>query len=218
MSDAKLNDVGHENTLTQGDILAATAITQFYNFASRRDRIAGPVFAGQAARGSLRCFTVCAGDCLPTAAARQRRLVPVEGPVQSSTFMHLARPTPRGTPIVFQWVSLRLSHRFSASLQIRFASESRHLLQRPPCPLSATLRHMRCSKCRQRKRNPCGTSRFIIVAAARRCRAPMPRIREFYWLVFAAYTAIVTAAQETRSDISMGVIRSSFGPAEFTKL
>ena len=35
MSDAQLNDVGHENTLTQGDILAATAIAQFYNFTSR---------------------------------------------------------------------------------------------------------------------------------------------------------------------------------------
>ena len=35
MSDARLNDVGHENTLTQGDLLAATAIAQFYNFASR---------------------------------------------------------------------------------------------------------------------------------------------------------------------------------------
>jgi hypothetical protein len=35
MSDAQLNDVGHENTLTRGDILAATAIAQFYNFASR---------------------------------------------------------------------------------------------------------------------------------------------------------------------------------------
>jgi hypothetical protein len=35
MSDAQLNDVGHENALTRGDILAATAIAQFYNFASR---------------------------------------------------------------------------------------------------------------------------------------------------------------------------------------
>lgn len=35
MSDAQLNDVGHENALTRGDILPATAITQFYNFASR---------------------------------------------------------------------------------------------------------------------------------------------------------------------------------------
>jgi hypothetical protein len=35
MSDAQLNDVGHENALTRGDILAATAIAQFYNFAGR---------------------------------------------------------------------------------------------------------------------------------------------------------------------------------------
>ena len=35
MSDAQLNDVGHENALTRGDIVAATAIAQFYNFASR---------------------------------------------------------------------------------------------------------------------------------------------------------------------------------------
>jgi hypothetical protein len=35
MSDAQLNDVGQENALTRGDILAATAIAQFYNFASR---------------------------------------------------------------------------------------------------------------------------------------------------------------------------------------
>jgi hypothetical protein len=35
MSDAQLNDVGHENALTRGDILAATAIAQFYNFTSR---------------------------------------------------------------------------------------------------------------------------------------------------------------------------------------
>ena len=35
MSDAQLNDVGHENALTRGDILAATAIAQFYDFASR---------------------------------------------------------------------------------------------------------------------------------------------------------------------------------------
>jgi hypothetical protein len=35
MSDAQLNDVGHENAPTRGDIVAATAIAQFYNFASR---------------------------------------------------------------------------------------------------------------------------------------------------------------------------------------
>jgi hypothetical protein len=35
MSGAQLNDVGHENALTPGDIVAATAIAQFYNFASR---------------------------------------------------------------------------------------------------------------------------------------------------------------------------------------
>ncbi len=35
MSDAQLNDVGYENALTRGDTLAATAIAQFYNFASR---------------------------------------------------------------------------------------------------------------------------------------------------------------------------------------
>ena len=35
MSEAHLNDVGHENALTPGDILAATAIVQFYNFACR---------------------------------------------------------------------------------------------------------------------------------------------------------------------------------------
>jgi hypothetical protein len=34
MSGAQLNDVGHENTLTRGDIPAATVIAQFYNFAS----------------------------------------------------------------------------------------------------------------------------------------------------------------------------------------
>src|SRR5579859_4207869 len=35
MSHAQLNDVGHKNALTRGDIVAATAIAQFYNFASR---------------------------------------------------------------------------------------------------------------------------------------------------------------------------------------
>jgi hypothetical protein len=35
MSDAQLNDVGHENAPIQGDIVAATAIAHFYNFASR---------------------------------------------------------------------------------------------------------------------------------------------------------------------------------------
>jgi hypothetical protein len=35
MSDAQLNDVGHESALTRGDIVAAAAIAQFYNFASR---------------------------------------------------------------------------------------------------------------------------------------------------------------------------------------
>jgi hypothetical protein len=35
MSDAQLNDVSHENALTRGDIVAATAIAQFYNFANR---------------------------------------------------------------------------------------------------------------------------------------------------------------------------------------
>jgi hypothetical protein len=35
MSDAQLNDVGHENAPTRGDIVAATAIAHFYNFASR---------------------------------------------------------------------------------------------------------------------------------------------------------------------------------------
>ena len=35
MSDAQLNDVDHENALRRGDILAATAIAQFYNFAGR---------------------------------------------------------------------------------------------------------------------------------------------------------------------------------------
>ena len=49
-------------------------------------------------------------------------------------------------------------------------------------------------------------------------QSPDARHSRIYWLVFAAYTAIATAAQETRSNISMGVIRSSFGPAEFTKL
>jgi hypothetical protein len=35
MSDAQLNDVGHENALTRDELLAASAITQFYAFASR---------------------------------------------------------------------------------------------------------------------------------------------------------------------------------------
>jgi hypothetical protein len=35
MSDAQLNDVGHENAPTRGDIVAATVIAQFYDFASR---------------------------------------------------------------------------------------------------------------------------------------------------------------------------------------
>ncbi len=35
MSDPQLNDVGHENALTRGDILAATEIAQFYNYANR---------------------------------------------------------------------------------------------------------------------------------------------------------------------------------------
>jgi hypothetical protein len=35
MSDAQLSDVGHDNALTRGDIVAATAIAQFYNFATR---------------------------------------------------------------------------------------------------------------------------------------------------------------------------------------
>jgi hypothetical protein len=35
MSGAQRNDVGHENALTRGDILAATATAQFYNFANR---------------------------------------------------------------------------------------------------------------------------------------------------------------------------------------
>jgi hypothetical protein len=35
MTDAQLNDVGHENARTRGDIVAATVIAQFYDFASR---------------------------------------------------------------------------------------------------------------------------------------------------------------------------------------
>ncbi len=35
MSDAQLNDVGHEQAQVCGDIVAAAAITQFYNFAGR---------------------------------------------------------------------------------------------------------------------------------------------------------------------------------------
>jgi hypothetical protein len=35
MRDAQLNDVGHENALTRGELFAASAITQFYTFASR---------------------------------------------------------------------------------------------------------------------------------------------------------------------------------------
>ncbi len=35
MSDAQLNDVDYESALTREDVVAATAIAQFYNFASR---------------------------------------------------------------------------------------------------------------------------------------------------------------------------------------
>ena len=35
MSDIQLNDVGHENPHTRGELLAASAIAQFYTFASR---------------------------------------------------------------------------------------------------------------------------------------------------------------------------------------
>jgi hypothetical protein len=35
MSDLQLNDVGHENALTRGELLAASAIAQFYTLASR---------------------------------------------------------------------------------------------------------------------------------------------------------------------------------------
>ncbi len=35
MSDVQPNDVGHERALTRGELLAASAITQFYTFASR---------------------------------------------------------------------------------------------------------------------------------------------------------------------------------------
>jgi hypothetical protein len=35
MSDLEPNDVGHKNALTPGELLAASAVAQFYNFASR---------------------------------------------------------------------------------------------------------------------------------------------------------------------------------------
>ena len=35
MSVSQLNDVGHENALTRGELLAASAIAQFYTFARR---------------------------------------------------------------------------------------------------------------------------------------------------------------------------------------
>lgn len=35
MSDVQLNDVGHENSLIGGELIAASAIAQFYTFASR---------------------------------------------------------------------------------------------------------------------------------------------------------------------------------------
>jgi hypothetical protein len=35
MSDAQLNEVDYESALTRGDVVAAAAIAQFYNFASR---------------------------------------------------------------------------------------------------------------------------------------------------------------------------------------
>jgi hypothetical protein len=35
MSAVQLNDVGHENALARGEFLAASAIAQFYTFASR---------------------------------------------------------------------------------------------------------------------------------------------------------------------------------------
>jgi hypothetical protein len=35
MSDVQPNDVGHEHALTRGELLAASAITRFYTFASR---------------------------------------------------------------------------------------------------------------------------------------------------------------------------------------
>ena len=35
MGAVQLNDVGHENALSRGEILAASAIAQFYTFASR---------------------------------------------------------------------------------------------------------------------------------------------------------------------------------------
>jgi hypothetical protein len=35
MSDVQLNDVGHENAPARGELLAASAIAQFYTFASR---------------------------------------------------------------------------------------------------------------------------------------------------------------------------------------
>jgi hypothetical protein len=35
MSDVQPNDVGHENALSRGELLAASAIAQFYTFASR---------------------------------------------------------------------------------------------------------------------------------------------------------------------------------------
>jgi hypothetical protein len=35
MSDVQPNDVGHENSLPRGELVAASAIAQFYTFASR---------------------------------------------------------------------------------------------------------------------------------------------------------------------------------------
>jgi len=35
MSDVQLNDIGHENSLIGGELIAASAIAQFYIFANR---------------------------------------------------------------------------------------------------------------------------------------------------------------------------------------
>lgn len=35
MSDLQMHDVGHDNALSRGELLAVSAIAQFYTFASR---------------------------------------------------------------------------------------------------------------------------------------------------------------------------------------
>ena len=52
-------------------------------------------------------------------------------------------------------------------------------MQDPENPVPTVTKRVPWNKGKLIGANPCGTSRFIIFTAARRCRAPMPGIREF---------------------------------------